>query len=77
MESPEHFMTLKQSCLDDGLLAPAFGGNLRITRKGRELVKLMAIADEDVASALREALHEPWLQRRAAFVPLHEFWQGG
>jgi hypothetical protein len=65
----EDLARLTQSWLDEGLLAPAFGpGNLRITKKGQTLVKLAAVADEEVASALQEALHEPWLDRRAAFV---------
>ena len=68
MESLEDFARLKQSCLEDGLLAPAFGDNLRITKKGQKLVKLMAVADEEVALALEEALREPWLDRRAALV---------
>jgi hypothetical protein len=68
MESLEDFVRLEQSCLDDGLLAPAFGGNVRITKKGVKVVKLAAVADEEVASALKEALREPWLQRRAALV---------
>jgi hypothetical protein len=62
---------LEQSCLDDGLLASAFGrGNLRITKKGRELVKISAIVDEEVASALQDALRTPWLERRQALVDL-------
>jgi hypothetical protein len=68
MESFEHLARLEQSCLEDGLLAHAFGRNLRITKKGQNVVKLAALADEDVASALEEALREPWLERRAAFV---------
>ncbi len=68
MESLEDFARLEQSCLEDGLLAPAFGGHLRITKKGQKVVKLAAVADEEVASALEEALREPWLERRAAFV---------
>jgi hypothetical protein len=63
------FERLRQSCIDEGLLAPAFGrGNLRITKKGREVVKLAAITDEEVASALQEALRTPWLDRRSALV---------
>lgn len=69
--SYEEFKGLEQSCLDDGLLAPAFGrGNLRITKKGREVVRLAAITDEEVASALQDALRTPWLERRGALVTL-------
>ncbi len=69
--SYEEFKELEQSCLDDGLLAPAFGrGNLRITKKGREVVKLAVIVDEEVASALQDALRTPWLERRSALVAL-------
>jgi hypothetical protein len=68
MESFEDLARLEQSCLEDGLLAHGFGRNLRITKKGQNVVKLAALVDEDVASALDEALREPWLERRAAFV---------
>jgi hypothetical protein len=69
--SYDEFTKLHQSCVDDGLLAPAFGrGNLRITKKGREVVKLAAIVDEEVRSALQDALRTPWLQRREALVTL-------
>lgn len=69
--SYEELKELEQSCLDDGLLAPAFGrGNLRITKKGREVVKLAAITDEEMASALQGALRTPWLERRSALVTL-------
>jgi hypothetical protein len=64
----EH-MELRQSCLDDGLLTSAFGrGNLRITKKGRKVVKYKAVTDEVVADALQEALRTPWLERREALV---------
>jgi hypothetical protein len=67
--SYDEFKELQQSCIDDGLLTPAFGrGNLRITKKGRQLVKLAAIAVEEVASALEWAVHTPLLERRQALV---------
>jgi hypothetical protein len=69
--SYEEFKKLHQSCIDDGLLTKAFGrGNLRITKKGREFVKFAAMADEEVASALQEAIHTPLLERREALVTL-------
>jgi hypothetical protein len=68
IESLEDLVRLEQSCLEDGLLARAFGAKLRITKKGQKVVKLPAVADEEVASALEEALREPWLERRAALV---------
>jgi hypothetical protein len=68
--SYEEFKELRQSCLDDDLLAPVFGGKLRITKKGREVVKVAAITDQEVASALQDALRTPWLERRSAFVAL-------
>jgi hypothetical protein len=69
--SYEEFKRLEQSCLDDGLLAPAFGrGNLRITKKGAKFVKLASLLDEEVASGVEETLHTPWLERRAALVAL-------
>ncbi len=64
------FQRLRASCLEDGLLARTFRGNLRITKKGRNLVKIMAITDEEVALAVREATSLPWLDRREAFVSL-------
>jgi hypothetical protein len=52
----DEYKELRQSCVDDGLLTKAFGrGNLRITKKGREVVKRMAVLDEEVAAALQEA----------------------
>ena len=69
--SYDEFKELRQSCIDDGLLKRAFGrGNLRITKKGRQVVKLAAIADEEVASALQEAVSAPLLERRQALVTL-------
>jgi hypothetical protein len=62
---------LRQSCVDDGLLTKAFGrGNLRITKKGQEVVKRMAVLDEEVAAAVQEALGTPVLERREALVTL-------
>jgi hypothetical protein len=46
---------LEQWCLDDGLLARGLGGTLRITRKGREVVKSAARYDQEVAEALQGA----------------------
>ena len=55
--SYDEFKQLHQSCIDDGLLTSAFGrGNLRITKKGRQFVKLAAATDEEVLSALQEAV---------------------
>jgi hypothetical protein len=69
--SYDEFKKLHQSCIDKGLLAPAFGrGNYRITKKGRELVKLAAVVDDEVATALEDALHTPWMERREALVSL-------
>ena len=68
--SYEEFEELRTSCIEDGLLARGFGGQLRITRKGREVVKLAAVVDEEVASALQDALRTPWLERRSALVAL-------
>ena len=69
MESFEDFARLQQACLDDGLLARALGKkNLRITRRGTDFVRVVALADEEIASALEEALHTRWLDRREAFV---------
>ncbi len=69
-EGYEEFKELQTSCLEDGLLARGLGGRLRITKKGREAVKLAAIVDEEVASALQDALRTPWLERRSALVAL-------
>lgn len=68
MDSFDDFVRLEESCLEDGLLAHAFGRNLRITKKGQNVVKLAALVDQEVASALEEALREPWLERRGALV---------
>jgi hypothetical protein len=46
------------------LLARGLGGALRITRKGREVVKSAARDDQEVADALQEALRSPLLSRR-------------
>jgi hypothetical protein len=70
VDSYQGFKDLEASCIDDGLLARGFGGKLRITKKGRDAVKLAAIADAEVASALAEALRTPWLERRQALVAL-------
>jgi hypothetical protein len=65
---------LEQSCIDEGLLTKAFGkGNLRITKKGQQFVKLAAATDEEVAATLQEAVHTPWLERREALVTLVVF----
>jgi hypothetical protein len=70
----EQYMELTQVCLDEGLLAPAFGrGNLRITKKGRELVKFAVTVDEEVASALQDTLRSRWLDRRQELVTLVKF----
>ena len=68
--SLEEFEELQTSCIEDGLLTRTFGGQLRITKKGRELVKLTAIVDEEVAWGVQEALRTPWLDRRSALVSL-------
>ncbi len=68
--SYEEFEELRRSCIEDGLLGRGFGGQLRITKKGREVVKLAAVVDEEVASALQDALRTPWLERRSALVAL-------
>jgi len=68
--SHEEFEELRTSCIEDGLLARGFGGQLRITKRGREVVKLAAIVDEEVASAARDALRTPWMERRSALVAL-------
>jgi hypothetical protein len=66
----DQFNELQASCLEEGLLARGLGGALRITKKGREAVKLAAIHDGEVASALEEALGTPWLERREALLAL-------
>jgi hypothetical protein len=69
--SYDEYRELRQSCVDDGLLTKAFGrGNLRITKKGQEVVKRMAVLDEEVAAAVQEALGTPLLERREALVTL-------
>jgi hypothetical protein len=68
--SYEELKGLQTLCLEDGLLARGFGGRFRITKKGREAVKLAAIVDEEVTSALQDALRTPWLERRSALVTL-------
>jgi hypothetical protein len=71
MSAIDEFKRLRQSCIDDGLLTRAIGsGNLRITKKGRELVKRGASLDEEVASALQDVLRTRWLDRREALVSL-------
>lgn len=56
---------LQQSCIDEGPLTRAFGnGNLRITRKGQQFVKIAAITDEEVAAAIQEAVSTRWRDRR-------------
>jgi hypothetical protein len=71
MDSFEAFERLKQSCVEDGLLKPAFGaGNLRITKKGQDFVNGAAIADPEVGEALEEAVRSPWRERRGALVSL-------
>jgi hypothetical protein len=53
------------------LLTSAWGkGRLRITKKGRNFVKLAAMADDEVASAVQRATRSPWLERRQALVTL-------
>jgi hypothetical protein len=66
--SPDELKALERSCVEDGLLATAFGGSLRITKKGREVVKVAATVDHEVADALRDALRTPWLSKREALV---------
>ena len=66
--TPDEFRALEQSCLAEGLLKPAFGGVVRITKKGREVAKATALVDDEVADALREALGSPLLERREALV---------
>ena len=73
MESADAFRELQETCLTDGLVKRGFGGELRITKKGRELVKLAAISDEEVASALQDALRTPWRDRGSTFVSLVHF----
>jgi hypothetical protein len=69
--SYDEYKELRQSCIDDGLLKKAFGrGNLRITKKGQEVVKRMAVRDAEVAAAVQEAVHTPLLERREALVTL-------
>jgi hypothetical protein len=71
--SVDELHALQQACFDEGLLAHAFGGLPRITRKGRDIVKLYAIHDEEVHEALQSALAERWRDRRSAFVSVLEF----
>jgi hypothetical protein len=59
---------LESACLEDGLLARGLGGRLRITKKGRDLVKLATILDEEVAHEVQEALRTRWLDRQEALV---------
>src|SRR5205807_6216894 len=66
----EEFEELRRSCIEDGLLTRTFGGRLRITKKGQELVKRAAILDEEVAWGVQEALRTSWLDRRSALVSL-------
>jgi hypothetical protein len=67
----DEYDQIEQSCIDEGLLTKAFGkGNLRITKKGQQFVKLAAATDEEVFAALQEALATPWLERREALVTL-------
>jgi hypothetical protein len=71
--SVEEWHALEQACFDQGLLARGFGRLPRITKKGRELVKLYAVQDDEVREALQSALAEPLLERRSAFVSLLKF----
>jgi hypothetical protein len=64
------FEDLRASCTEDGLLARGLGGYLRITKKGREFVKIAAITDEEVADALKDAVRTRWRDRREALVSL-------
>ena len=69
MDSFEAFERLRQSCVEDGLLKPAFGaGNLRITKKGQNFVKAAATADPEVAAAVQDVLRSPFLKRREELV---------
>jgi hypothetical protein len=69
--SIDELKKLQQLCVDIGLLTKAFGrGNLRITKQGSGVVRLAAALDEEVASAVQEALRTPWLERREALVSL-------
>jgi hypothetical protein len=72
VDSVDDFKKLEASCIEDGLLA-RFGGGLRITKRGREVVKLAAATDEEVAAALQDALRTRWLDRGDALVTLVRF----
>jgi hypothetical protein len=62
---------LRQSCIDEGLLVPALGRrNFQDLEEGMEYVKTFAVVDEEVASALQDALRTPWLERRDALEAL-------
>lgn len=71
--SPDESRALTQACFDEGLLTRAFGGVPAITKKGRELVKLYAIQDEEVYEALQSTLAVRLRDRGDAFVNLVEF----
>ena len=69
MDSFEDFERLRQLCVEDGLLKPTFGaGNLRITKRGQNFVKVAASADPEVAEAVQDVLRSPFLERREALV---------
>ena len=70
MGSVDDFKKLEASCIEVGLLTRRFGGGLRITKRGREAVKLAAATDEEVAAALQDALRTRWLDRGDALVTL-------
>jgi hypothetical protein len=70
MGTVDDFKKLEVSCIEDGLLTRRVGGGLRITKRGREVVKLAAITDEEVAAALQEALQTRLLDRGDALVTL-------
>jgi hypothetical protein len=68
------YQELQQFCIEDGLLRPAWGrGNYQISKKGREFVRAAMETDELVASAAKEALSSPRLERREALVALTMF----
>jgi hypothetical protein len=66
----QEYEDLRSSCIEDGLLKEGFGHKLRITKEGREFVKLAAILDEDVARELQAALRAPWMERRGALAAM-------
>jgi hypothetical protein len=70
VDSADELKELEASCIEDGLLTRRFGGGLRITKRGREVVKLAAITDEEVASALQDVLRTRWLDRGDALLTL-------